>query len=218
MLHNESCVNGESSMPPKFKYTREQIVECAVSIVRETGMDGVTARELGKRLGVSVKPIFTAFTNMDEVKSAVFERVLQIYHASAEECAGEMPSFKRSGMQVIRFAKKEPMLFRLLFMQPCPGRSFGQAMEDLLKGDDQTIRGLMEVHGLSREDAGRLFELIWVQTYGIASHIALGLCDFKEEEISQMLSIAFVGILTALKSGAADAYLEELRGRQERKE
>ncbi len=34
-------------MPPKAKFTKEEIVGAALDIVRESGMDGLTARALG---------------------------------------------------------------------------------------------------------------------------------------------------------------------------
>ena len=51
-------------MPPKAKFTREEIITSALQIVRENGIADVTARELGERLGSSARPIFTVFENM----------------------------------------------------------------------------------------------------------------------------------------------------------
>ena len=49
-------------MPPKAKFTKNEIVEAAMQIVREQGLEAVTSRELGKRLGSSACPIFTVFS------------------------------------------------------------------------------------------------------------------------------------------------------------
>ena len=54
-------------MPPKAKYTREEIIQKAFEMAREKGIDSVVARELGKELGTSSSPIFTAFKNMEEL-------------------------------------------------------------------------------------------------------------------------------------------------------
>ena len=58
-------------MPPKPKFTREEVVEVALKLVSEKGMESLTARELGERLGSSARPIFTAFRNMEELTDAV---------------------------------------------------------------------------------------------------------------------------------------------------
>ena len=57
-------------MPPKAKFTKEQIISKGLDIVREEGMDNLTARALGNRLGSSACPIFTVFENMEEVQTA----------------------------------------------------------------------------------------------------------------------------------------------------
>ena len=55
-------------MPPKPKFTREEIIETALQLVSERGMSALTARDLGERLGSSARPIFTLFKNMEEVQ------------------------------------------------------------------------------------------------------------------------------------------------------
>ena len=46
-------------MPPKAKFTKEEITEAALNIVQTNGFEALTARELGTRLGSSARPIFT---------------------------------------------------------------------------------------------------------------------------------------------------------------
>lgn len=48
-------------MPPKPKFTKEEMVGKALRIVEEKGASALTARELGKALGSSTRPIFTIF-------------------------------------------------------------------------------------------------------------------------------------------------------------
>ena len=43
---------GYYNMPPKAKYTREEIIEIAFQMARENGIESVVARELGKRWGL----------------------------------------------------------------------------------------------------------------------------------------------------------------------
>ena len=58
-------------MPPKFKFTREEIIQEALDLTRKNGISAVTARALGERLHSSVKPIFGQFKNMEEVEKEV---------------------------------------------------------------------------------------------------------------------------------------------------
>lgn len=40
-------------MPPKAKFTKQQITEAGLEIIRTEGMENLTARALGKKLGSS---------------------------------------------------------------------------------------------------------------------------------------------------------------------
>ena len=55
-------------MPPKFKFTREEIIEKALNVTRAKGISGLTARTLAAELGSSSKTIFGSFKNMEEVQ------------------------------------------------------------------------------------------------------------------------------------------------------
>lgn len=72
-------------MPPKAKFTRKEILEKALEIVRSEGMDKLTSRELGTRLGSSARPIFTVFENMDEVKQEIIRYAKELYRSYVEK-------------------------------------------------------------------------------------------------------------------------------------
>ena len=57
-------------MAPRNKYTREEMVEAAVRVVREKGIDSLTAKALASELGVSTQPVFTCFHTIEEAKRA----------------------------------------------------------------------------------------------------------------------------------------------------
>ena len=66
-------------MPPKAKFTKQQITDAALQIVREEGVEKLTSRNLGKKLGSSACPIFTVFSSMEEVEKAMVEAAKAIY-------------------------------------------------------------------------------------------------------------------------------------------
>ena len=65
-------------MPPKPKFTREEIVAAALELVSAKGMEALTSRYLGAQLGSSARPIFTVFRNMEEVQQAVRRECLPV--------------------------------------------------------------------------------------------------------------------------------------------
>ena len=105
-------------MPPKFKFKREEIVEAAVNLTRRGGVDAVTARGIAGELGVSTQPIFTCFKNMEEAKEEVRIYAEKLCHNYLEKGVEASIPFFGFGMAYIRFAKEEPELYKMLFINP----------------------------------------------------------------------------------------------------
>ena len=103
-------------MPPKAKFTKEQITKAALCVVSEKGAQALTAKELGAALGTSTTPIFTVFHSMQEVQDAVMLAAMERFEEYAHKAAHIKPVFKQVGMQMILFAKEEPKLYQLIFM------------------------------------------------------------------------------------------------------
>ena len=68
-------------MPPKFKFTREQVITAALNVTRKNGIVGLTARGLAAELGSSAKPIFGLFQNMEEVQNEVLAAANVLYQS-----------------------------------------------------------------------------------------------------------------------------------------
>lgn len=187
-------------MPPKPKFTKEQIVETALALVAEKGTQGLTARELGAALGSSARPIFTVFRNMEEVQTEVRAAAMRRFEDYAADKLPDMPLFKQVGMRMVLFAVHEPKLFRLLFMHENPDAvGFDDVYGELGGTADLCVRSLREVHGLDEDEAHRLFEHVWVYTYGIAALCAGGVCRFSEDRLSGMLTTEFQAMLSFVK-------------------
>lgn len=92
-------------MPPKPKYTKEEIVNAAYELTREKGIDAVVAREVGKRLNISSSHIFTVWNSMDELREEVRKLAKQRYQAYMADVFDYSPSFKEFGMRWVGFAE-----------------------------------------------------------------------------------------------------------------
>ena len=103
-------------MPPKAKFTREEIIDAAFQLAREKGVEAVVAREVGKRLGTSSSPIFTAFRNMEELHTEVKKAAMKKFETYVQDALNYSPVFKYVGLRMIRFAIEEPKLFQILYM------------------------------------------------------------------------------------------------------
>ena len=54
-------------MAPKVKITKQDIIDKALEIVRESGDSGINARSIAAALGCSTQPIFSNFNSMEEM-------------------------------------------------------------------------------------------------------------------------------------------------------
>lgn len=189
-------------MPPKPKYTREEITAAALELVSEQGADALTARNIGDRLGVSARPVFTAFKNMEEVQQEVRKAARAMFAAYADKAADYTPAFKKMGMQVILFAKEQPRLFELLFMK---NGGMSHLLEEGYLNSDSTAKTAMEMiqkdYDLSYSDARLLFHHIWIFTFGIGALFATDMCRFTDDELNELLGQNFTAMLAHIKSG-----------------
>ncbi|MGN0977260.1 MAG: TetR/AcrR family transcriptional regulator [Faecousia sp.] len=194
-------------MPPKAKYTRQEIAAAALEIIKEDGVAGLTARALGKRLGSSASPVFTVFRNMDEVKWAARELALKEFEAYTADFRDYSPAFKRIGMQMVSYAIHEPELFKLLFMQEYPQRqSFDSAMASLGSMSNTCTELIRRDYAMTEEQARLLFEQMWIYTFGIGALCAMKVCDFTEAEIAERLGLTFAGMAQVLKSDGVPVF------------
>ena len=189
-------------MPPNPKFTKEEIIAAALELVSVEGMEALTARALGARLGSSARPIFTVFASMDEVQEAVRAAALKRFERYAEKALCYTPALKQVGMQMILFAMEEPKLYQLLYMSENTGATNFDGIYDRL-GDVALlcVDVIQREYGLSREDAKMLFEHVWIYTFGIGALCATGMCRFSRDEIIQMLGVDFMAMLYHAKSG-----------------
>ncbi|MGM0445694.1 MAG: TetR/AcrR family transcriptional regulator [Bacillota bacterium] len=97
-------------MPPKRKYSKEQIVKKAFEIAKKEGIDSITIRKVAAKLNSSVAPIYVNFDNVDELIQAVIEKTFKLGEKLIyEQKTGE--PFKDIGLASLKFAREYPVLF-----------------------------------------------------------------------------------------------------------
>lgn len=183
-------------MPPKAKFTREEIVCAALNIVRDSGFDALTSRALGERLGSSARPIFTVFSNMEELEQAVNDKAKALYREYVKKGLGERHPFKGVGTQYILFAIKEPRLFQLLFMteqKQIPGLT--GVLPVIEESYEEILSSVQREYRFDRASSEKLYRHLWIYTHGIATLCATGMCRFTGEEISDMVTEVCQGLL-----------------------
>lgn len=189
-------------MPPKPKFTREEIIAAALDLVAEQGIEAMTARNLGEKLGSSARPIFTVFKNMEEVQGEVRTAAMKRFEEYAGKAMHYTPIFKQVGMQTVLFAAEEPKLFQLLFMKENRNATdFDDVFGELGTMADTCIDVICEDYGLNRQEAHMMFESLWIYTFGVGALCATRMCRFSQEKLVQMLGTEFTAMMMLLKSG-----------------
>lgn len=179
-------------MPPKFKFTREQIVAAALEVTRKNGITGLTARGLAAELGSSAKPIFGLFQNMEEVQREVVSAANTLYQSYIKKgmADNKFPPYKASGIAYIQFAKEEKELFKLLFMRDRTDEKIEENREEIRPILDLIMKNLS-----IDENEAYFFHLeLWLYVHGIATMIATNYLEWDIEFIDKALTDAYQGL------------------------
>lgn len=194
-------------MPPKPKFTKKDVAVTALAIIKEDGLNALTARELGKRLGTSASPIFTIFQNMDDVKQAARGLALEEFKEYISDYQEYTPAFKRIGMMMVSYGIHEPELFKLLFMQEHKEtQDFRSTLNDLGGIAEVCTSLICRDYGMTQEQADLMMEQLWTQAFGLGALCAMRVCNFTEAEIGKRLGVMFLSLAMAIKSGKLEMF------------
>ena len=185
-------------MPPRVKFTKEEIVEAALRVTRESGIDSLTARSLAAELGASTRPMFTYFETVDELKHEVHEAAKGIYKTYIERGLAEPVPFLGVGQNTIRFAREEPELFRLLFLQK-PDGADGGAAEALAFSQDLVRDSIMGIYKMDAYEADCYYRNLWLIAFSFCAMIAAGECPYTDEQMSAMFTEVSLAVCKAYK-------------------
>ena len=184
-------------MPPKIRVPKEMIIEKAVGLVKNQGIEGLNARSLAKELNCSVQPLFRAFSSMEELREAVFRRIAEYYQNYLRNSISLEDGLVGLGMAYIRFAREEKHFFRILHMSERQGL---KEMEEFTSvGINKEIIGAMAaITGFTQEKATKLYLGTFYTAHGIASMLATNFYEFQDEEIRVILGNVFDGLCMKL--------------------
>lgn len=182
-------------MPPKVRVTKDDIITASLNMVREKGAESLNARALAQYIGCSTQPIFSNFVSMEDLKQEVLKQTYVIYldFLKREMDSKKYPPYKATGMGYIYFAKEEKELFKMLFMRD---RSKELIEEEFDESTQMSIAIMQKSLGLSHNKAKQFHLEMWIYVHGIASLLATSYLPLEWEEISNMVTDAYMGMKT----------------------
>lgn len=185
-------------MAPRNKFSRDEMIEKAVQVVRKQGIGALTAKSLANELGVSTQPVFTCFHTIEEVRREVVNAAKLLYDDYVKEGLCNDIPFLGFGMHYIRFAKEEPELYRLLFLSTDQSEG-NSAFEEMNASLELVTDSMQETYHIDAKTAERYFRDMWLVAHSLATLIVTGSCPYTDQEIGRILTGFSIGHCMAIK-------------------
>ena len=100
-------------MPPKFKFTKDQILESSFKLVRRNGWTALSTRSLAAAMGSSARPIYSFFASITELEEEIVRKTVDLlYKNMVRKRTGDL--WIDHGIGYVLFAFKEKSLFRAI--------------------------------------------------------------------------------------------------------
>jgi len=125
---------------------RRVLVEAALQLVSEGGMDAVSVREAARRAGVSPGAPFRHFPSRDALLQAVAEEAQRRFRAEIEAALAASPAgdplgrFRALGLAYLRWAMRNPTHFEVISSR----RLFDHDRAVAISGDNAELIALTE--------------------------------------------------------------------------
>ncbi|HEU4409405.1 MAG TPA: TetR/AcrR family transcriptional regulator [Polyangiaceae bacterium] len=184
---------------------RRKFIDASLELVTERGVEGLTLRDLAKRVGVTHPAVYRYFPDKAALLASVAEEGFWAMRSEVIKACAPYPDtrtrFNKLVEAYIRFAVERPAHFRLMFgpeaadkwsnasLRAAETATFNLCLDAVVEG---------QRNGLVRPGDAREVALAgWAMIHGIASLVLNGLVNWvgvastSTEFLSQMLESAF---------------------------
>lgn len=182
-------------MPPKARFTRDKIEDAAYVLAKEKGIEAVAAREVAKSMGMTVTPIFTYFSGMEELKNCILERAKREFMEYLRGSLDYTPAFKEFSLRWMRFVRENPNLFRMLMQSEDGPVSINEMMEAFSEIVEPITDEIADSFQISEEAAKGLLTHMVVYINGLTGFMLQGDSTMCENQISLAVSQVCVSLV-----------------------
>jgi len=155
---------------------RRALLDEALATIRDQGVDGLTLREIGARLGVSRTALYRHFADKRALLTAVATegfRTLRLQLVSAWEDGGRSPVASQAmGVAYVRFAVANPSHYRVMFSRFVDPESQDPELAIEAKGAFQAlvdaVASLQRDGVLRTDDTLLMARYVWSVVHGVA--------------------------------------------------
>ncbi len=153
---------------------RELIITASTDLIREFGLEGLSAREIARQIDYSPGTIYNSFENLDDLVLTIEGRLLD----SLADSLSDLPKTDDPRRRIhdlaaryFEFVKENPKLWNLLFEHHLSASRtvpdwYGEKIEQLIKKVEDA---LLELPGENKASAAQSARVLWAAMHGISS-------------------------------------------------
>ncbi len=184
-------------MPPKLKFTKKELIDAALNLVRKNGWSALTTRSLADELGTSARPIYSHFNSMEDLEEEIAKKGVDLlYRCMIQERTGD--SWHDHGIGYVIFAQDENRLFLGLNDEKHIKyfKAYGEVIWDTLT---KSLSDYPPFQGLSEDQIYQVQLTRWLMAHGLAFQVANHPPEVWEGNITITMQQGSIAILEGLK-------------------
>ena len=170
--HRQTIPEKRFAMPPKPRFSPQDVIEAAYRVVRRQGWEGFSARTIANELNSSTRPIYDHFNSMENIEAEVVKKALaEFVDFLNQDRTGD--KWLDQALGYVLFAVNERHLFRCIndekhtpFQKQFARRHWVELGEKL--STDERFRNISE------KNKHKIRAARWVMVHGLACLISSG--------------------------------------------
>lgn len=170
-------------MPPRIPNLEERLLVEAAEIIATSGIEALSLRELGRRVGVSRAAAYHYFADKAELVARVgrlgFERLGAHIAASVRADSGPLEQIRQGLRAYVAFAREQAPFFHLMFSgdlqrphssgdEPAGAAFSSDAARGAFSVLIEGVRRAQAEGALAPEDPLLVVNVLWAYTHGVA--------------------------------------------------
>ena len=201
-----------ASRKPRHRYhhgdLRRALLDEALRTIQDDGVEALTLRTIGVRLGVSRTALYRHFTDKRALLSAVATEGFRLLTERLLDAwgAGGVRGFNAMGVAYIRFAMANPSHYRVMFGGFVDN---GPRDEDLMRESTAAFQALVDAivalqrnGAVRKDDPLQLAQFIWAAVHGVSMLIIDGQFAHQQATIDDLIQFAVERINTGVARSA----------------
>ena len=167
---------------PRVKFTKKDILKATYDIMKQDGIQNISARKIANKFKGSTAPIYANFSTIEELK----DEIVKLAEDKLKEYLYGNYSERKLMNGAIGFIVFARELFRAIFLDGAKGFEalFNETMESLLK--EEVL--MVSFPTLTYENAKMAVMRLWYWAFGYATLVCIGsIKDETNEDIERKI-------------------------------